>query len=69
MCQVVAPQKVVAVAYERRSFTRYSNYRALTGKNLAFWIGRRLREVVAHRGSTVWLSFFVLFRGEGQAGF
>ena len=37
---------MVAVAYER-SF----NYRALTG-NLMFWIGGRLREVVAHGGST-----------------
>ena len=27
-------QKVVAVAYERWSFTRGSNYRALTGKKI-----------------------------------
>ena len=43
---LAARQKVVAVAYEM-SF----NYRALTG-NLMFWIGGRLREVVAHGGST-----------------
>ena len=40
-------KKVVAVAYE--SFY----YRALTGKILVFWIGGRLREVVAHGVSTV----------------
>ena len=34
-------------------FTRGSNSRALTGKNLVFWLGGRLREVVAHGGSTV----------------
>ena len=50
-----SPQKVVAVAYDRFSFTRGSYYRALTGKNLVFWIGGRLGEVVAHRGSTVGL--------------
>ena len=53
------PQKVVVVAYEMWSFTRgRSNCRALTGKNLVFWIGGRLREVVAHLGSTV---FFIRF--------
>ena len=41
-------QEVVTVACERWSFTRGSNYRALTGKNLVFWIGGRLREVVAY---------------------
>ena len=35
-----------------------SNCRALTGKNLVFWMGDRLREVVAHGGSTV---FFIRF--------
>ena len=30
------------------SFTRDSNYRALTGKSLLFWIGDRLWEVVAY---------------------
>ena len=34
-------------------FTRGSNCKALTGKILVFWIGGRLREVVAHGGSTV----------------
>ena len=48
-----SPQKVSAVAYERCSFTRGSNYRALPGKNWVFWIGGRLREVVAHGGSSV----------------
>ena len=43
---------MVAVTYERWSFTRSSSYRALTGKNLVFWIGGRLGEVVAHGGST-----------------
>ena len=39
--------KVVAVAYRRWSFTRDSNCKALSGKILVFWIGRRLWEVVA----------------------
>ena len=38
--------KVVAVAQERCSFTRGSNHRIFTGKNLVFWIGGRLWEVV-----------------------
>ena len=38
-----SPQKVMTVAYERWSFTRGSNYRALTGKNLVFWIGGHYR--------------------------
>ena len=50
---MLLPQKVVAVAYERWSFTRGSNYRAFTGNIFVFWIGGRLREVVAHGGSTV----------------
>ena len=50
---MLSPQKVVAVAYERWSFTRGSNCRLLTGKNLVFWIGGRLREVVARGGSTI----------------
>ena len=33
---------------------RGSNYRALTGTNLVFWLGGRLREVVAHGGSCIW---------------
>ena len=37
-----SPQKGVAVAYERWSLARGSNYRLLTGKNLVFWIGGRL---------------------------
>ena len=41
-------EQVVAVAYERWSFKRSSNYRALTGKNLVFWIGGRLWEVVPY---------------------
>ena len=44
---------MVAVAYRRWLFTRGSNFKALTGKILVFWIGGRLREVVAHGGSTV----------------
>ena len=47
---------MVAVAYESQSFTRRSNYRLSAGKNLVFWIGGRLQEVVAHGGSTVFLS-------------
>ena len=42
------PQNVVAAAFERRSFMRGSNYRALTGKNLVFWTGDH---VVTHGGS------------------
>ena len=30
------------------SFTRASNYRALTGKNVVFWIGSALWQVVAY---------------------
>ena len=41
-------QKVVAVAYRRWSFTRGSNFNALTGKILVFWIGGRLWEMVAY---------------------
>ena len=41
-------QKVVAFAYERWSFTRGSNYRAVTGKILMFWISGHLWEVVAY---------------------
>ena len=40
-----SPQKVVTVAYKRWSFTRRSNYRALTGKNLVLWIDGRLWKV------------------------
>ena len=52
-------QKVVAVAYRRWSFTRGSNCKALTKKVLVFWIGRRLWEVVARGGSTVFTSVSV----------
>ena len=50
---------MVGVAYRRWSFTRGSNYKALTGKIFgvldwrSFIRGGRLREVVAHGGSTV----------------
>ena len=59
-------RKVVAVAYRSWSFTRSSICKAPTGKFLVFWIGGRLREVVAHGGSTVprgflMQSFFVIF--------
>ena len=45
-------QKVVAVVYKRWSFTRGSNWKALTGKVLVheFWIGGLLWEVVAYKG-------------------
>ena len=43
-----SPQKVAAVAYERWSFTTDSNYRALTEKNLVFWIGGCLWEAVVY---------------------
>ena len=39
---------MVAVAYGRWSFTRGSNCEVLTRKNLVFWIGGRLLEVVAY---------------------
>ena len=41
-------QKVVAVAHMRWSFTRDSNCKALTGKVLMVWLGRRLWEVVPY---------------------
>ena len=44
-------QKVVVVAYSVWSFSRSSNYKALTGKNLVFWISGCLREVVTHGGT------------------
>ena len=47
--------KVVAVAYERWSLTRGSNYSDLTRKNLVFRKSGRLRKVVARGGSTVLL--------------
>ena len=43
----VRPQKVVAVAYRRWSFTRGFNCKALAGKILVFWIGARLWETIA----------------------
>ena len=36
-------------------------YRVLTDKLLLFWTGRRLWEVVAHRGSNVFKGFSVDF--------
>ena len=45
--------KVVAVAYERWSLTRGSNYSDLAGENLVFWKSGRSREVVAREVSTV----------------
>ena len=39
---------MVAVAYRRWSSTRGSNYKALTGEILVFWIGGRLWELVAY---------------------
>ena len=39
---------MVAIAYRRWLFTRSSNCKAFTGKVLVFWIGGRLREVVAY---------------------
>ena len=50
---MLPPHKVIAVAYERWSFTRDLNYGNLTGENLAFWIGGRLWGLVAHGDSTV----------------
>ena len=47
--------KVVAVAYERWSLTRGSNYSDLTEKFLVFWKSGRSREVVAMGGSTVYV--------------
>ena len=39
---------MVAVTYERWSSTKGSNYRALTEKNLVFWVGDCLWEVDAY---------------------
>ena len=54
---------MVAVAHKRWPFVRGSNYKALTGKILVFWMVvayRRwrltTREVVAHGGATVFSS-------------
>ena len=40
---------MVVVAYRRWSSTRGSNFKALAGKLLVFWIGSRLWEVVAYK--------------------
>ena len=45
---MLSPHKVVAVAYKNRLFMTGSKYRTLTGKNLAFWIGGLLWEVVVY---------------------
>ena len=45
---------MVTVGYRKWLFTRGSRCKALTGKILEFWIVRRLREVVARGGSTVY---------------
>ena len=50
---------MVAVAYERWSFTKGYNCIDFAGKILVFWIGSRLREVVSHGGSTVFKIFFL----------
>ena len=42
------PRGGVAVAYRRWAFTISSNFKALTGKILVFWIAGRLWEVVAY---------------------
>ena len=63
---------MVAVAYDEKrwSFTRSSNYRALTDKVLVFWIngrvigGGRLREVVAQGSSTVYYITITFFSYE-----
>ena len=52
---------MVAVAYRRWSFTRGSYCKPLTGKILVFWIGGRLREVVAHGGSTLFTTLHFLY--------
>ena len=41
--------KVVAVAYERWSLMRGSNYSDLAGQNLVFWKSGSSREVVAYK--------------------
>ena len=40
----LSPKTLLAVASERRSFTRGSNCSYLTGKMLVFWISGRLWE-------------------------
>ena len=47
------PPRGVAVAYRRWAFAINSNFKALTGKILVFWIAGRLWEVVAHGGCTL----------------
>ena len=55
--------EVVAVAFERSSFTRGFTYSNVIKKILLLWIGGRvLLEVVAYDGSTVCKTyFFTLF--------
>ena len=56
------PLEVIAVVYERCSFTRLgTNYKALTEKDLVIWIGVRLREVVTHGNSTVFVCAIIIF--------
>ena len=45
---------MVTVGYRKWLFTGGSRCKALAGKILEFWIVRRLREVVARGGSTVY---------------
>ena len=45
---------MVTVGYRNGLYTRGSRCKALTGKILEVWILRRLREVVARGGSTVY---------------
>ena len=54
---------VVVVAYRVWSFSRGSNCKALTGKNLVFWISGRLWEMVASRGGrTLRLDSIFIYR-------
>ena len=59
----------MTVDYERWSFTRESNYRALTGKNLVFFICGRLREVDSYE-TWSYLEFQVNpnLKNEGKRG-
>ena len=47
------------VAFERMSFKKGSDHKALTGKMLVFWKSDRLREVVAHEGSTIFTQIII----------
>ena len=51
---------MAVVAYRRWSSTRGSNFKALAGKLLVFWIGSRLWEVVAYKRWSHMVAHFII---------